>query len=239
MALPTCECVKGLPIGEQLAAIYCATYTLAAGDVDGPYLLKAANLSDVDDAAASRTNLGAAASASGYATFAGPTAARTYTLPDETGNVATTILKIKAGDTSRSSTDTPTDDPDLSQSLTPGTYTVEVSVNFGCASNTPGVRAQMMATGGTAVLAGSISIFNTSAGQRTTGLAPNNIDSTLSGFLVASNSLSAAARYGFVAHFSAVVTVTSTISFQWAQMTSDADATTAKVGSFMRIVKHS
>lgn len=59
MALPTCECVKGLPIGEQLAAIYCATYTLAAGDVDGPYLLKAANLSDVADPEESRVNLGA------------------------------------------------------------------------------------------------------------------------------------------------------------------------------------
>lgn len=59
MALPTCECVAGLPIGEQLAAIYCATYTLAAGDTDGPYLLKAANLSDVADPVASRVNLGA------------------------------------------------------------------------------------------------------------------------------------------------------------------------------------
>lgn len=62
MALPTCECVKGLPIGEQLAAIYCATYTLAAGDVDGPYLLKSANLSDVDDAATALSNIGGAAS---------------------------------------------------------------------------------------------------------------------------------------------------------------------------------
>lgn len=62
MALPTCECVKGLPIGEQLAAIYCATYTLAAGDVDGPYLLKSANLSDVADADAARSNISAAES---------------------------------------------------------------------------------------------------------------------------------------------------------------------------------
>lgn len=62
MALPTCECVKGLSIGEQLAAIYCATYTLAAGDVDGPYLLKSANLSDVGDPDVSRTNIGAAES---------------------------------------------------------------------------------------------------------------------------------------------------------------------------------
>lgn len=62
MALPTCECVKGLPIGEQLAAIYCATYTLAAGDVDGPYLLKSANLSDVDDPDVARGNISAAES---------------------------------------------------------------------------------------------------------------------------------------------------------------------------------
>lgn len=62
MALPTCECVKGLPIGEQLAAIYCATYTLAAGDVDGPYLLKSANLSDVADPDVARGNISAAES---------------------------------------------------------------------------------------------------------------------------------------------------------------------------------
>lgn len=60
MALPTCECVGELPQSEKLSAIYCALYTLAQGDVDGPYLLKSENLADVNDSDAARTNIDAA-----------------------------------------------------------------------------------------------------------------------------------------------------------------------------------
>lgn len=239
MALPTCECVKGLPIGEQLAAIYCATYTLAAGDVDGPYLLKSANLGDVDDATASRENIEAAGSPSGFASFIGQTAPRDYTLPDADGYIATSVLKIKGGDTSRSNTDTPTDDPDLVAVIEPGTYVVEIGVVVSCATVDPGFRMQLASSGGSAQAAGSIQLFSNVAGQISNGIAPNETDPNLIGILVASNAISPAIRYGGQIQFSLVVSATTTLSLQWAQMTVDSDNTTLKAGSFMQINRYS
>jgi len=62
MPLPTCDCARGAPVGEQLSNIYCALYTLATGGESGLYLLKANNLSDVPNDATARANIGAAAS---------------------------------------------------------------------------------------------------------------------------------------------------------------------------------
>lgn len=66
MALPECNCVTGMPIGEQLGHIYCAlVQILNNGGGSGDALLKSANLSDVDDPEAALVNLGAAPLESG------------------------------------------------------------------------------------------------------------------------------------------------------------------------------
>ena len=240
MALPSCECVKGLPIGEQLAAIYCATYTLAAGDVDGPYLLKAANLSDVDDPDVSRVNLEAAGSPDGFANFIGQTASRSYTIPDVSGVIPVAILKIKPLDTSRSNMAVAADDPDLIQVLPPGVYTVDVVLAVNNASVAPGFRFQLATTGGSSVATGELGIYaDGNAGNVVQGVGPNQFIGTMAGILFGTGSIAASQDYGAYMTFSLVVTATTTLSVQWAQNTSSGDAARVKANSYMKILRYS
>lgn len=172
-----------------------------------------------------------------YFTAAGPTAARTYTFPDASGNVATTIFKMKAGDTSRTSTTTVTDDPDLSQSLTPGTYSVEISANVVCASGTPGVKFKAALTGGTATSGGWMSLAGGGDLPRF-WLGPDAFSSSLSDLTNDSSSLTPNLSWSVRMQFSVLVTATTTLSLQWAQQTSSSDSTAVKGLSYMKITHH-
>lgn len=138
--------------------------------------------------------------------------------------------KYKNADTSRTTTTTVADDPDLTISLSAGTYIIRVSLCFSNASTSPGEKFKVAFSGTYSIATGTLEIGNhVAAGIR--GSYPNSTDAD-----VFAPTFSDANRneWGFVNVF-LKATGTGTFSLQWAQSTSHADATTLKKGSFMQI----
>lgn len=171
---------------------------------------------------------------SGYFNVAGLTAARTFTYPDADGVVPTQLVKIKTTDTSRNTTTTLTDDPTLTQSLTAGTYTVELMGVFLSASSTPGAKFKLTATGGAYTFATGTIESAQNSGSSSSRVCPNSTDADIFGPTVTTASTGARV----LANFSILVTSTTTVSFQWAQNTSDGNNTNLKAGSYLKFTRH-
>ena len=134
------------------------------------------------------------------------------------------IVKYKDTDTSRSSTITLTDDPDLAGwALEADTvYMIEAGLWFQSASSTPD-------------LAWTFQFSNTPQSSKIVyeNTAGNDITATRS------KALTGGSQHGYnlIAYFHTNATTGGTIDFQWAQLVSDATAVVLEKGSWMRITK--
>lgn len=90
MPLPTCQCVNGLPIQDQLAAIYCALFEISGGSVGAPILGEMRHLTGSAVPAGWLAADGAAVSRATYAdyfalvgiTYGAGNGSTTFNLPD-------------------------------------------------------------------------------------------------------------------------------------------------------------
>jgi hypothetical protein len=207
MPLPTCECVAGLPIGEQLSAIYCATLAVADGG-SGEFVTQSAYLSDVDDPVASRNNLGAV---------------------DGVWPGSTTGIQrvVKAADEPRTSSTVLTDDSALQFPVESGkTYIFHAEIHFTMASTTPGVGYGVSGPASFATFRAFV--VPTSGAIRgenftTQGGGTTYIEAVTSASICISGSISP--------------TSDGTLAIAWRQSNSSLDALTSKAGSFMTLIE--
>ena len=154
----------------------------------------------------------------------------------ESALLALGVHKVKASDTSRASTTTCSNDPDLAYAIpAAGTYRFEVHVNFdGDTAGTQGIDAnvnfsgtqaagtRMMYTGD--VNGSSLGHVNVAVAATTTAVSTSQGDIDPSGY---SNTI----RFVGVL----VASTTGTLAFAWAQNASETDATIVRAGSFMTV----
>lgn len=207
MPLPTCECVAGLPLGEQLSAIYCATLAVAEGG-GGEFLTQSANLSDVDDPVASRDNLGAVDGV-------------------WPGSLTGIQRVVKSTDEPRTSDTTLTLDSALQFPVEVGkTYIFHAEIHFTMASTTPGVGYGIS---GPASFAFFKALVVPTSGAIRTETATTEGGGTTYIEAVTSASISMS---GSISPTSAGV-----VGLAWRQSNSSGDALTSKAGSFMTLIE--
>lgn len=165
----------------------------------------------------------------------------TGTLPVASGGTAgttqTTALAgigvstvFKAADTSRASTTTRTADPDLTVSLPVGVWRVKTNCVFSNGSAVPNEYVQLVFSGTQTIAAGIIT-YGAHAAAAVFGSYPNSSDASILAPVIGVAGQNASICHDFVIK----VTVTGTLSVNWAQALSDAANTTMKAGSYMDI----
>lgn len=137
---------------------------------------------------------------------------------------------FKSADTSRASTTTLADDPDLSfASVAAGTYRWDCYLYFRSASATPDAKFGMRISN-----AATISLYSYTEFEETAGIsAASSVNATFATSPAAQTfALSVNANEAVVITGMVVVASSSTLAVQWAQNTSDATATLLKQGSW-------
>lgn len=141
------------------------------------------------------------------------------------------IIEVhKTTSTSRNSTTTLADDPDLTYAIpVAGHYHVRAFLNHKSTSATPGAKFLMNYTGTRSLVSGSIQ----QVAGGTAGYVGPDYTGTDIIFTYSPNSV--AQENAWIYDFSFNATTTGTLSVQWAQQVSNATDSTLVIGSWMRI----
>jgi len=141
----------------------------------------------------------------------------------------------KAADTDRSNTVTPTDDPDLTMTLQPGTYEVDLQLFWkNITTKTQGMGGGFR-FGGTATLFTGHWEGTSDGGGTAEGFADTGGGNTLLNLLPFVLPTTVNVNQVMKARAMIVVTVAGTLAFQWSQFSSSANATRLSKSSFLRV----
>lgn len=184
---------------------------------------------------AGNANIGGNAVITGNASVTGTLTAGATTLSSLTltggSTVPPIITKVKASNTTRSSTTTAAADPDLQTALTAGTYAFELWITDSNGATSPGGLK------GTIAYSGTFSSNTWGWGMQGSGTGTTNVGMVTIG--VAAQQMQSS--QGGVANMwitgSIVVTGNGTLSFNWAQNSSNGTASIVSAGSWMRVTK--
>lgn len=138
-------------------------------------------------------------------------------------------LVVKAGDTSRASTTTLANDPELTMSLSAGTYIVESQLFWSSASASPLAKVNF-ATPTIVIASGE---YVTSSGGGTLSTGELIIDGSSSANVMA---IGPNARPSYASiHALVTISASGTFALSWAQSSSNATATVLKAGSYLLV----
>lgn len=197
--------------------------------VDATYDLGSASFRWVNLWISGNATIGGNASVTGTLTVTGAATLSSLTLGGS--SLPAIITKVKASNTTRSNTTTATADPDLATALTAGTYAFELWITDSNGATSPGGLK------GTIAYSGTFSSTTWGWGMQGSGTATTNVGMVTIG--VAAQQMQSS--QGGVANMwitgSIVVTGNGTLSFNWAQNSSNATASIVSAGSWMRVTK--
>lgn len=151
---------------------------------------------------------------------------------------ALTIYRTKASDTSRASTTTVANDPDLTYAITAaGTYRFEVQVNLdGDSGGTQGIDANVNYSGTQAN--GTRMVYGGYINGSSLGTVNVAVAATVAAVTTAQGDVSAT-NYSNTLRFvgTLIASTAGTLAFAWAQNASETDALIVRAGSFMTITR--